>query len=263
MKSKADIIENWIKALNHAYRTVKPITALSDTFCDISVEDAYLVQLQMLKERIRQEEHLIGWKIGATNPVIQKAFSFSLNEPIFGWITDKTNYSNLDTINKSSFCNLRMEAEIAIVLKTSLKGPGITYKDVTNATAGAIAAVELVGGRFKKRKTISDLIADNSGHAGIILGSIIKPIDDFNLIHEKVTIIKNKSEKISGYANEIMGDPINAVQWLANKLAQFDYELSAGSIISTGSLTKIISLEPGDKINISYTNLDNIKFEVS
>lgn len=263
MADNAQIIESWIQALNQAYYELKPIPSLSDMFGNLSTEDAYQVQLRMLEDRIKQGERLIGWKIGATSSAVQGSFSFPVSEPVFGWMTDKTDYSGLDEISVSSFCNLRMEAEIDLVLKAPLRGPGVTNEDIIGATLGAMAAVELVGGRLRERKTLSDLVADNSGHAGIILGPLIKPVINFDLRYESVIISKNGHHIASACGSEAMGNPINAVLWLVNKLAQFGCELGAGSIVSTGSLTRVIPLEPSDAVNVSFTNLGDIQFKVS
>ncbi len=178
-------------------------------------------------------------------------------------MTEKSNYSGLEEISISSFCNLRMEAEIALLLGTPLKGKEITDIEAIGTTASAMAAVELVGGRIRERKTLADLIADNSGHAGIILGSIIKPIADLDLTCEKVVVNKNGHYEDSACSNAVMGNPINAVYWLANKLSQLGHELNTGSIISTGSLTRVIPLEAGDKIDVSFANLGVIHFKVT
>ncbi len=263
MVDNAQIVKSWIQALNQAYYDSKPITSLSDTFGNLSTEDAYQVQFRMLEDRIKQGERLIGWKIGATSSAVQGSFSFPLSEPVFGWMTDKSDYSGLDKISTSSFCNLHMEAEIDLVLKSPLKGPGVTNADIISATLGVMAAVELVGGRLRERKTLSDLVADNSGHAGIILGPFIKPVINFDLRYESVTISKNGHHQASARGCEVMGNPINAVRWLANKLVQFGRELDAGSVISTGSLTRIIPLEPGDIVNVSFANLGDIQFEIT
>ena len=263
MADNAQIIESWIQALNQAYYDLKPIPSLSEMFGNLSTEDAYQVQFRMLEDRIKQGEHLIGWKIGATSSAVQGSFSFPVSEPVFGWMTDKTDYSGLDEICVSSFCNLRMEAEIDLVLKAPLKGPGVTNEDIIGTISGAITAIELVGGRLRERKTLSDLVADNSGHAGIILGPFIKPVIDFDLRYESVIISKNGHHQASACGSEVMDNPINAVIWLVNKLAQFGRELGAGSIVSTGSLTRVIPLEPGDVVNVSFVNLGDIRFEVT
>jgi len=263
MPENARVVESWVKALNQAYRNVKPIASLSDTFGNLSTEDAYQVQFRLLENRLKQGERLIGWKVGATSAVVRSSFSFPVSEPVFGWMTDKSDYSRLDEISTSSFCNLRMEAEIVLVLKAPLKGPGVTNADVIGATRGVMGAIELVGGRLKDRKALSDLVADNSGHAGIVLGSFMKPVMDFDLRYESVIISKNGRHEASACGCEVMGNPLNAVSWLANKLAQFGRGLSAGSVISTGSLAKVIPLQPGDVVNVSFKSLGDIQFTVT
>ena len=263
MAGNAQVIGNYLKALNQARSSIKPIASLTETFGSISTEDAYQVQLKMLEDKENQGERLIGWKVGLTNPAVWDSFPFPIKEPVFGWITDRNDYSGCIELSRSSFCFLRMEAEIDLVLKATLKGPGVTTADVVSATSGAMAAIELVGGRLTELKSITDLVADDSSHVGLMLGPFMKPIIDFDLRWESVMISKNGHHLASACGCEVLGNPINVVRWLANKLAQFGRELSAGSIISTGSLAKIIPLEPGDVMNISFRNLGNIQFAVT
>ncbi len=90
MVDKAQIAESWIQALNQAYSDLKPIASLSDTFGNLSTEDAYQIQFRMIEDRIKQGERLIGWKIGATSLAVQGQLSFPVSEPVFGWMTDNT-----------------------------------------------------------------------------------------------------------------------------------------------------------------------------
>ncbi len=56
-----------------------------------------------------------------------------------------------------------------------------------------------------------------------------------------------------------MGNPLNAVTWLANKLAEHNTHLKAGDIILSGAITGAVSVTKGDVINVSFSKLGNIQ----
>ncbi|MCG6877878.1 MAG: hypothetical protein LJE96_01780 [Deltaproteobacteria bacterium] len=61
---------------------------------------------------------------------------------------------------------------------------------------------------------------------------------------------------------EALGDPLNVMVWLVNKLGALGKGLSAGAIVSTGSLTKFYFVEPGDVFDVSFSNLGQIHFSI-
>ncbi|MCK4816935.1 2-keto-4-pentenoate hydratase, partial [bacterium] len=122
---------------------------------------------------------------------------------------------------------------------------------------------ELVDSRIKDWKmNISEAIADNSLHAGIILGPFMRPISGFDLLHEGVVMNKNGRLLASACGVEALGNPVNIVTWLANKLSGFDRAIQTGEIILTGSLTKFFFVNPGDVVDVSFSNLGSIQFPI-
>jgi 2-keto-4-pentenoate hydratase len=169
----------------------------------------------------------------------------------------------LRDVRTSDFCKLAVEGEIAFVMDKSLKGPGITNSDVIMATSGIMGAVELVDSRIRDWKiNISEAVADNSLHAGLILGPLMKPISGLDLRYEGVVLSKNGRLLASACGIEALGNPVNIVTWLANKLSAFGREVGRGHIIMTGSLTEFFFVEPGDMVNVSFSNLGSIEFPV-
>jgi 2-oxo-hept-3-ene-1,7-dioate hydratase len=55
-----------------------------------------------------------------------------------------------------------------------------------------------------------------------------------------------------------MGNPINPIAWLANKMAEFDDYLRAGEIIISGSVVTPVRVQPGGHINITFTRLGSV-----
>ncbi len=57
-----------------------------------------------------------------------------------------------------------------------------------------------------------------------------------------------------------MGNPINAVVWLANKLATFGVTLASGSVVLSGSFVKATPFAAGDTITALFNTLGDVTF---
>jgi len=262
MSDRDSIKQRWYKALWKAYQEVKPIDSLTSTMGTLSVDEAYDVQAMLVEKKIGNGERVIGWKVGCTSQATME--QVKIDEPIIGCMTSGSHYSSLVDVKISNFCKLGVEGEIAFVMDKPLKGPGVTNSDVIMATSGIMGAVELVDSRTRDWKVnISEAIADNSLHAGVILGPFMRSISGFDLRHEGVVICKNGRLVASGCGVEALGNPVNVVTWLANRLSSFDREVKAGQIILTGSLTKFFFVEPGDVVDVSFSNLGSIQFFIA
>ena len=107
-------------------RTIDPLT---DQEPDITIGDAYSISLQLLRRRLGDRERIIGKKIGVTSKAVMNMLS--VNQPDFGYLTDRMVYNNGDEIPISAdMIQPRAEGEIAFILKHDLDGPGITNADV-------------------------------------------------------------------------------------------------------------------------------------
>ena len=62
----------------------------------------------------------------------------------------------------------------------------------------------------------------------------------------------------TGTGSEVMGNPINPIAWLANKMAEYNDYLKAGEIIISGSVVTPVRVNPGSHINITFTRLGSV-----
>jgi 2-oxo-hept-3-ene-1,7-dioate hydratase/2-keto-4-pentenoate hydratase len=52
----------------------------------------------------------------------------------------------------------------------------------------------------------------------------------------------------SGLASAVLGNPVTAVAWLANKLGEFGVTFQPGDTILTGSFVRAMPVKAGDEI---------------
>jgi 2-keto-4-pentenoate hydratase len=57
----------------------------------------------------------------------------------------------------------------------------------------------------------------------------------------------------------VLGDPHNALAWLANHLAAAGKGLHAGQIVLTGSLVKTVWLNAGDHVTMELAGLGRVE----
>ena len=254
--------QQWYQHLLKATRSGEPVDSLESTLGGLSIEEAYAVQDMMIADRLKDGERIIGWKVGATSQAIMD--QLGINEPVYGCMTSSSVHTAFAPVEASAFCRLAVEGEIAFVMSKRLRGPGINAADVLTATAGIMGAVELVDCRVKGWKpTIAEAVADNSLHAGLILGATMVPATGLDLRTEGVILRKNGRLLASACGIEALGNPLNVVAWLANKLVHYDHEIREGEIILTGSLTEYFFVFPGDAIEIGFSRLGAVDFRVT
>jgi len=262
MNDREQLKQLWCERLAKARRDAHPTDPLDSTAGQLSVPEAYAVQDMLVQERLRQGERVMGWKVGATSRRVMDQLGMA--EPICGCITGGSDYSNSEEVSASHFCQLAVEGEIGFLMGRSLRGPGVVNSDVITATAGVMGAVELVDCRIKGwQPTLTEALADNSLHAGVILGPITRPLAGLDLSLEGVVMKKNGRLLATACGAEVLGHPVHVVTWLANKLAELDKEIERGQIVLTGSLTQYFHVVPGDVLNVAFSNLGSIQFVVT
>lgn len=245
-----------------ADRARATVPLLTARYPDMTVEDSYAVQSLWRDRRIEQGHRLVGRKIGLTSKVMQVATG--ITEPDYGVIFDDFIYENGSVIPFDAFSNVRIEVELAFVLKTPLEGPNCTLFDVLEATDYVVPALEILSSRIEMAgRTIVDTISDNAAMGGMIYGGNPVRPGDLDLRWVSALLYRNQTIEETGVAAAVLNHPAAGVYWLANKLAQHGGRLEAGEIILAGSFTRPMWVEKGDTVLADYGPLGTIsaKFE--
>jgi len=233
------------------------ITMPSATYPEMTVEDAYAIQLENIKRKVAEGEKVIGMKVGLTSKAMQTLLK--VNEPDYGHLTDKMLLLEGQVCPMDQLIQPKVEGELAFCLKETLRGPGVTIADVYNATDWVIPAIEIVDSRVKDWKiTLADTIADNGSSARFVIGGRMSPIGKVDMRLTGMTLEKNGELVNSGTCAEVWGSPAAAVAWLANKLSEFNIELKAGSIVLAGAVTAAIPAEKGDSFTVSFHGMGSV-----
>ncbi|MGR5222728.1 2-keto-4-pentenoate hydratase [Vibrio parahaemolyticus] len=251
-------IKQIAKELYHAEKNSIKIEKLSVTYPEITVDQAYRIQLAAVEEKLADGQIVVGKKIGLSNFEMQKALGIS--EPDYGHILSDNMADQDNPLRMSEMVQPMMEAELAFVLDKDIQGPGVTAAQVMAATKGIIPAFEVVDSRFSDiRVALQDTIADNASCGRVILGSTLVPINDLDLRTIGLVLEKNGRIIDTAASATVLGSPAASVAWLANKIAAYGVGLKAGEIIMSGSFTNIVKIEEGDVFEASFGGVGKVK----
>jgi len=242
------------QALHKALRGQHVIAPLRVLDPALSIDDAYAISLNLLARRRADGERVVGKKIGATSKAVQDMLG--VYQPDFGFLTDAMHCDAEIDVAKHRLIQPRAEAEIAFILNAALNGPGVTARDVLDATECIAPCFEIVDSRIQDWNIgIVDTIADNASCGVFVLGEARADpkIHDLAALH--VTVTKNGIPLSEGYGSAVQGHPAEAVAWLANTLGAYGVTLNAGDIILSGSL---VPLEPACLGDVFEMELHNV-----
>ena len=247
---QAQLIEQLGTELYQALVDAKTVKPLTDRHPDISIEDAYQIQQQLMKLRLAAGERVIGKKIGVTSKAVMNMLG--VYQPDFGYLTDGMVYNEGQAIPMARLIQPKAEGEIAFVLKKTLKGPGISSADVLAATEGVMACFEIVDSRIQDWKIkIQDTVADNASCGVFVLGDRLVDPRDVDLNTCGMVLEKNGDIVATGAGAAALGAPANAVAWLANTLGRLGIALEAGEVVMSGSLAIMVPVAAGDNLRVS------------
>ena len=249
------------KALDAAEKSRSPIGPLTETYADMASEDAYAIQLALIRRKLAAGGRITGWKVGLTSAAMQRLLG--VDEPDFGHLLGEMRVEDGGTIVRDEFIWPRVEPEIAFQLKAGLRGPGVTADDVLAATEYLIPALEIVDSRIRDWKIkLADTIADNASCGRFVLGTprVAPGAFDLRLVGMNFFVDGVLTATAAGAA--VLGDPAGAVAWLANTLARFGHGLEAGQVVMPGSLVAAVDAQPGMVVSAEFDRLGGVSVRV-
>jgi len=250
MLSPSDI-EQLAAELAEADRTHGVIPRITARYPDATVEDSYSIQGVWRDTMLASGRRLVGRKIGLTSRAMQQATG--ITEPDYGVMFDDTVYESGAEIPVEKFSNVRVEVELAFVLKSPLEGPDCTLDDALAAIDYAVPALEVLNSHIElEGRTIVDTIADNAAYGAMVLGDVHKRPDEIDLRWVPGVLSRNGEIEETGVAAGVLGHPATGVAWLANKFHQHGARLEAGEIILAGSFTRPVWMTRGDSLRCDY-----------
>lgn len=254
------------RALFEALASGVPIDPPTETHPGLGLDDAYAVQQELVALHAAAGRRVCGRKIGLTSAAMRE--QLGVQAPDFGVLLDAYTFAEGATVSMSGVRAIlpRLEGEIGFVLRTPLAGrPGapVTAADVRAATLHVLPVFELIDSRVRDwRIGLSDTVADNASCLGAVLGTPV-PLDRVAPLPGLALRLTRDGEVLQeGTGEAVMGDPAEAVAWLANELGRRGEELPAGQPVLSGSLTAAVPADPGTYVAAFDGGLGSVTVEI-
>jgi 2-keto-4-pentenoate hydratase len=249
------------QVLFNARQTKTPIPRPITTYPKLDVKGAFQVQKISVEMGLENGDRMVGYKLGNIAKAMQDAFG--LDQPDYGFLMASTFLYEGTKIPLKDFIAPYVELEPAFVLKSGLKGPNVTVADVINAIDYALPAVEIIDSRVQNWDIgLEDTLADNGSTGAIILGGTPRRIFDLNLSNTRGYLKFNDVEVMSGNTRNILGNPIAAVAWLVNRLAEYNVEMLPGQVVMPGSCLRAMPMEHTGHWSCTYEGWGTVEFDV-
>ncbi|MDO9599295.1 MAG: 2-oxopent-4-enoate hydratase [Azoarcus sp.] len=240
-------------------RTVAPLLEREP---EITLADAYRIQLRYIERRVGAGETVVGKKIGVTSKPVQDFLG--VFQPDFGQLTSGMVHEEGDTIDLGTLIQPKAEAELAFVLKADLQGPGVTAMDVIRATDYVVPCFEIVDSRITDWKIkIQDTVADNASCGVYVLGKTRGDPRKLDITLAGMVLEKNGELHSTGVGAAVQGSPANAVAWLANTLGELGIPFKAGEVILSGSQSALVPVVDGDELVCTVGGLGSCRVKFS
>jgi 2-keto-4-pentenoate hydratase len=242
--------------LRKAYKSGEFCTPIRDDLSESSLDTAYAVQQINTDYWLEEGRRIVGRKIGLTSVAVQK--QLGVDQPDCGVLF--ANMARLDgqEISLSDVQQPKVEAEIAFVLGHALTQENHTIAEIISAIDYVLPAI--VGSRVRNWDiSIVDTVADNASCGLFVLGTTPKKLAELDMRLCGMTMFR-KGEPVSvGVGAACMGNPLNAIKWLADTMVRIGQPLQAGEIILSGALGPMVQASPGDVIEARISGLGSVR----
>ena len=247
---KVDAIATEAMDLLGSGRQVAPFAL---RFVNFDLKLAYEALAEIRTRRQLRGETAIGRKLGFTNRGIWAAHEIS--GPIWSYIYDTTVFDLAavgGTYTLTALTEPRIEPEIALHI-ARVPHAGMNDDELLGCIDWVCHAFEIVHSVFRNwHFTAADAVAAHGLHVAFLLG------EQHDISADRAAwrrMLSGFDVKLScengavreGHASNVLGGPLSALRFLVRELANdpASAPLRAGELVSTGTLTAAMPVEPG------------------
>jgi len=241
------------------FRARQPIDILPDELNPATLDDAYRVREAYEAIETPRRGQVIGYKIGLTTPIMQQLCG--VDEPCYGAMFQSEIRRSPAEVRVADYCRVGIETEVAMRLGEDLPDGGGRAR-VEAAVESCMAAIEVLEDlrHDYKRLSARSMVAGNVWNAGCVLAAPVTDWRGLDLATVAYRLTINGREIGAGKGADVMGNPLNALSWLADKLAADGRPLKRGMVVMTGSTVPIQFPRPGDHAVVEVVGLGRAEF---
>ncbi|GAC1523943.1 MAG: fumarylacetoacetate hydrolase family protein [Marmoricola sp.] len=257
------VISAAVERLRAAQSSRVPCAAVRDLIGTDDLDAAYAVQRGLIDARLAAGDQVVGRKIGATSEAVQN--QLGVDQPDFGYLFDVMDVSTDRPISMRTLVQPRVEAEVAFRLAQDIAPATedeITLELVREAVESAMPALEIVDSRIDNWDiTFTDTVADNASSGLFVIGSDARSLAELEPRDVVMELRINGEVRSSGTGAACLGDPLEALRWLAVQAWRFGDPLRSGHLILSGALGPFVPFAAGDRVEASISGFDTLSVE--
>jgi 2-keto-4-pentenoate hydratase len=232
-----------------------------EDFPVLAEDDAYEVQRAFVHHLCGDGERCrVGFKLSMTSPETQALAAAT--GPAYGTFTSGTIVRNRTPISLGDFFEPRLELELQVLVEEDLSA-GADVDEIVSRCSLA-PGIEVPDSRFRGwygNLPVGHIVSD-LGLAGRVVvgeGTPLSEVTDRPGIRGEL----HHDDRVvaSGDASNVMGDPVNAVRWLAERLAREGRALKQGDVISSGTLCMPVPAAAG-RYRATYQGIGEVAFSL-
>lgn len=234
-----------------------PCEPIRDLIGADNLEAAYAVQQRFNELREAAGAKVVGRKIGLTSVAVQQ--QLGVNQPDLGVLFEDMDFANGADIPMTRLIQPKIEGEVGFVLaKDLIEGP-LDTAQVRDAIEYAVAALEICDSRVQNWDIrFGDTVADNASSGVYVLGTERRTLDEVSPIDVEMTMSVDGREISTGNGAACLGDPIEAVVWLAQTARELGQPLLAGQVILSGALGPMAPVAAGETVTVTVSGLGTV-----
>ncbi len=222
----------------------------------LSEDEAYQLQFRLIDYKVGHGDSIVGLKTGLTSKA--KQTTMGVDQPIFGHIMASSVVPEGEPLSCARLIHPRAEPEIAFLLARDLGGNAAAAQAFA-ATECVFAAVEIIDSRFANfRFGFTDVIVDNTSAARVVFGSHSTRPGEIDLRLVGMVYTKNGAVESTAAGAAILGNPWEALAWLARRAGALGRPLRAGQIVLAGALADAVFVAPGDSVRVEFAGLGGL-----
>jgi 2-keto-4-pentenoate hydratase len=205
----------------------------------------------------------VGWKIAATGAGGQA--TLGVEHPLAGPLFGQFAVAPGGVLDFSKSRMRIVEAEFGFVIARDLPASAAPFDraSVLDALGPLVLALEVPNTRYTDQRSVggAQLVADAACAGYFVFGEPVERYDADSLPGAGVTLTTANSSAEGSGAN-VLGDPVEAVRWLANALAEQGRQLRSADTVITGSAVAV--REPGvGLVTADFGALGRVSLELS
>ena len=239
MALETGTIRKLAEQLEDAELQAYDVTMITADYPDMDWDDAYAIQDEIRRRKEARGSKITGLKAGLTS--FAKMKQMGVETPVFGFVADYMGKPDGGEIKTSELIHPKVEAEICIVTKSDLEGPGApsprSWRPPTSCCRPSRSSTRATGTSSSTSRASSPTTPPHPASS-----SAAEPAASAELDLRTLGVVLEKNGEIvaTATAAAVLGNPLAAVAMMANHLTARGQLIPAGTFIMTGGVTEAI-----------------------